>query len=120
MVGAAAVAPPAAPSPPTGGAVAAMGDEVPQWCSSLPIARVTRWGGMISTPDALLQVPFQCRSIFTEYHLVLIRTHFQTMIQTALTGSGCPDRLVSELMSNAHERRWPPGKYQLMPMICTF
>ena len=55
----AVVAPPAAPSPPTGGAVAAMGDEVPQWCSSLPIARVTRWGGMISTPDALLQVSFQ-------------------------------------------------------------
>ena len=62
VAGAAAVAPPAAPSPPTGGAVAAMGDEVPQWCSSLPIARVTRWGGMISTPDALLQVSFQFAS----------------------------------------------------------
>lgn len=85
--GAAVTVPPAAPSPPTGGAVAAMGEEVRLWCSSLPIARVTRWGGMISTPDAVLQ----------------------TIIQTALTGSGCPDRLVSELMSNAHERRWPPG-----------
>ena len=99
--------------------MAAMGDEVPQWCSSLPIARVTRWGGMISTPDALLQVPFQIGTlsfIWAYFHFGL----FQTMIQTALTGSGCPDRLVSELMSNAHERRWPPGKYQLMPMICTF
>ncbi len=31
------------------------------------------------------------------------------MIQRALMDSGCPDQLVSELMSNAHERRWPPG-----------
>ena len=54
--GAAVTVPPAAPSPPTGGAVAAMGEEVRLWCSSLPIARVTRWGGMISTPDAVLQV----------------------------------------------------------------
>ena len=75
--------------------MAAMGEEVRLWCSSLPIARVTRWGGMISTPDALLQ----------------------TMIQTALTGSGCPDRLVSELMSNAHERRWPPGKHAIVTSL---
>ena len=67
--------------------MAAMGEEVRLWCSSLPIARVTRWGEMMMNGCA-----------------------YQTMIQTALTGSGCPDRLVSELMSNAHERRWPPGK----------
>lgn len=31
-------------------------DEVVRWASSLARARVTRWGGMISTPDAMLQV----------------------------------------------------------------
>lgn len=31
-------------------------DEVERWSSSLPQARVTRWGGMISTPDEYLQV----------------------------------------------------------------
>ena len=42
---------------------------------------------MISTPDAVLQ----------------------TVIQRALSDSGCPDYIVEELMANAHERRWPPG-----------
>lgn len=31
-------------------------DEVIRWSSTLPRARVTRWGGMISTPDDALQV----------------------------------------------------------------
>lgn len=31
-------------------------DEVVRWAGSLPRARVTRWGGMISTPDAVLKV----------------------------------------------------------------
>jgi len=31
-------------------------DEVIRWSNSLPRARVTRWGGMISTPDDSLQV----------------------------------------------------------------
>ena len=31
-------------------------DEVMRWAGTLPRARVTRWGGMISTPDAVLQV----------------------------------------------------------------
>lgn len=31
-------------------------DEVLRWSTSLPRARVTRWGGMISTPDDSLQV----------------------------------------------------------------
>ena len=37
-------------------------DEVMRWAGTLPRARVTRWGGMISTPDAVLQV----RIIFTK------------------------------------------------------
>ena len=73
--GASATVPPAAPSPPTGGAVAAMGDEVRLWCSSLPIARVTRWGGMISTPDAVLQVRIRnygwCRNGGPAFHSIL-------------------------------------------------
>lgn len=31
-------------------------DEVVRWSATLPRARVTRWGGMISTPDESLQV----------------------------------------------------------------
>lgn len=31
-------------------------DEIAKWSATLPRARVTRWGGMISTPDELLQV----------------------------------------------------------------
>lgn len=31
-------------------------DEVVRWANSLTRARVTRWGGMISTPDEVLQV----------------------------------------------------------------
>ena len=62
-------------------------DEVMRWSGTLPRARVTRWGGMISTPDAVLQA----------------------MIKRSLQESGCPGHIVNELMENAHERRWPPG-----------
>ncbi len=34
---------------------------------------------------------------------------FQLAIKRSLVDSGCPDHIVEELMSNAHERRWPPG-----------
>ena len=30
-------------------------DEVVRWSATMTRARVTRWGGMISTPDAMLQ-----------------------------------------------------------------
>ncbi|GAB6032174.1 E3 ubiquitin-protein ligase NRDP1 [Chamberlinius hualienensis] len=62
-------------------------DDVVRWSSSLQRARVTRWGGMISTPDAGLQ----------------------SVIKRALSESGCPAHIISELIENAHERRWPPG-----------
>ena len=58
-----------------------------RWVNSLQAARVTRWGGMISTPDAVLQA----------------------VIKRALIDSGCPTHIVTELMENAHERRWPNG-----------
>ncbi|GAB6031765.1 E3 ubiquitin-protein ligase NRDP1 [Chamberlinius hualienensis] len=58
-----------------------------RWSSSLPRARVTRWGGMISTPDAMLQA----------------------VIKRALSESGCPSYIINELIENAHERRWPQG-----------
>ena len=58
-----------------------------RWLSNLKPARVRRWGGMISTPDSVLQA----------------------IIKRALSDSGCPPHLVSELMINAHERRWPTG-----------
>ena len=82
-------------------------DDVMRWAATLSRARVTRWflenfsfnlhwnpisflfrwGGMISTPDAVLQA----------------------MIKRSLQESGCPVHIVTELMENAHERRWPPG-----------
>lgn len=58
-----------------------------RWLSLLKSARVKRWGGMISTPDAVLQA----------------------IIRRALSESECPSHLLSELMANAHERRWPTG-----------
>lgn len=58
-----------------------------RWLSALKPARVKRWGGMISTPDAVLQ----------------------SIIKRALQDSGCPSHMLSELMNNAHERRWPCG-----------
>jgi len=61
--------------------------DVVRWAATLPRARVTRWGGMISTPDAVLQA----------------------MIKRSLQESGCPSNIVNELMENGHERRWPPG-----------
>jgi len=62
-------------------------DEVVRWATSLPLARVTRWGGMISTPDTVLQA----------------------VIKRALIESNCPSHIINELMENAHERHWPPG-----------
>ena len=62
-------------------------DEVQQWLQSLPPARVTRWGGMISTPDAVLQA----------------------VIRRSLSDSGCPPYILDDLMENAHERRWSQG-----------
>ena len=58
-----------------------------RWLTTLKPARVKRWGGMISTPDAVLQA----------------------IIRRALSESGCPSHLLGELMANAHERRWPSG-----------
>ena len=58
-----------------------------RWLASLKPARVRRWGGMISTPDTVLQ----------------------SIIRRALQDSGCPPYLIDELMANAHERHWPPG-----------
>jgi len=62
-------------------------DEVARWAGLLPRARVTRWGGMISTPDAVLQA----------------------VIRRSLTDSHAPQHIIEQLMENAHERRWPPG-----------
>lgn len=62
-------------------------DEVARWCSTLSTARVTRWGGMISTPDDSLQL----------------------MIKRALSECGCPAHILDDLMENCHERSWPRG-----------
>lgn len=62
-------------------------DDISGWSSTLYIAKITRWGGIISTPDAVLQ----------------------TVIKRALSENGCPSTVLNELMENAHERRWPSG-----------
>jgi len=62
-------------------------DEISRWSSTLSSAKITRWGGIISTPDAVLQA----------------------VIKRALIDSFCPSEILNELMENAHERRWPSG-----------
>lgn len=62
-------------------------EDVIRWAASLTRARVTRWGGMISTPDDVLQM----------------------MVKRSLSESGCPTHIIDDLMENCHERRWPPG-----------
>jgi len=62
-------------------------DDIERWAQLLPRAKVTRWGGMISTPDSSLQ----------------------ESVKKALIDSLCPQHVVIELMENSHERRWPPG-----------
>ena len=62
-------------------------DEIETWTRTLPRARVTRWGGMISTPDSCIQ----------------------ESVRIALIFSKCPSHVVTKLMQNSHERCWPPG-----------
>jgi len=62
-------------------------DEVFRWSMTLLPKKVTKWGGIISTPDAQLQ----------------------TSIRRALVESNCPTNLLTQLMKNAHEHLWPPG-----------
>lgn len=57
------------------------------WSSRLPVARVTRWGGIISTPDAVLKA----------------------VIKRALIENSCPPGILEQLMENAHEKHWPSG-----------
>ncbi|KAJ8390503.1 hypothetical protein AAFF_G00103000 [Aldrovandia affinis] len=68
-------------------AMSCITEEIIRWVNSLQPARVTRWGGMISTPDAVLQA----------------------VIKRSLIDSGCPLSIVNDLIENAHERNWPQG-----------
>ncbi|XP_076286699.1 E3 ubiquitin-protein ligase NRDP1 elgi isoform X1 [Lasioglossum baleicum] len=61
--------------------------EIARWSLSLPLAKVNRWGGMISTPDEILQ----------------------TMVKGTLTRSDCPLHAIDKLMENCHENNWPSG-----------
>lgn len=62
-------------------------DEIQRWSSNLQVARVTHWGGMISTPNIDLQ----------------------NSIKRALLNSECPISVTNDLMENVHERHWPEG-----------
>jgi len=62
-------------------------EEILRWSENLNSARVTRWGGVISTPDSVLQ----------------------RVIRRSLIESGCPTHIVQDLIENAHERKWPRG-----------
>lgn len=62
-------------------------DEILRWSENLQIAHINHWGGMISTPDVVLQ----------------------DNIKQALIESGCPINLTNQLMEKAHERNWPEG-----------
>ncbi|XP_078043529.1 E3 ubiquitin-protein ligase NRDP1 elgi [Augochlora pura] len=61
--------------------------EIARWSASLPPAKINRWGGMISTPDAKMQA----------------------MVKGTLIRAECPIYVVSQLMENCHERNWPSG-----------
>lgn len=82
-------------------------DEVRRWAETLPKARVLRWGGMISTPDTVLQVISSTCTRFSIKCGNLLK--LQAMIKRALSESGCPPHIIQDLMENAHERRWPTG-----------
>lgn len=47
-------------------------DEVLRWSNSLPRARVTRWGGMISTPDDSLQVGKRSHASEVIFHEIFL------------------------------------------------
>ncbi|XP_033330053.1 E3 ubiquitin-protein ligase NRDP1 elgi isoform X2 [Megalopta genalis] len=61
--------------------------EIARWSASLPPAKINRWGGMISTPDELLQ----------------------SMVKGTLMRAECPLHAIDQLMENCHERNWPSG-----------
>lgn len=100
-------------------------DEVLRWSNSLTRARVTRWGGMISTPDDVLQVDccvyvlfliqllLFCvelgTNVFSFCFASLLLFCFKRIIKRTLTEMGCPPHILDDLMENCHERRWPPG-----------
>ena len=81
-------------------------DEVRRWAETLPKARVLRWGGMISTPDTVLQVIFLAVMSWPIKYCNFLK--LQAMIKRALSESGCPPHIIQDLMENTHERRWPP------------
>ncbi|CAF0936394.1 unnamed protein product [Rotaria sordida] len=62
-------------------------DATLRWSTNLQLARITYWGGMISTPNIILQ----------------------NTIKDALLESGCPINIIDDLMKNAHEQYWPQG-----------
>ncbi|XP_022232582.2 E3 ubiquitin-protein ligase NRDP1 [Drosophila obscura] len=55
------------------------------WSASLPRARVTNWGSVISTPD-------------NQMHL---------LVRDSLRESGCPMHLLNTMVEQCHEERWP-------------
>lgn len=57
------------------------------WSNSLPLAKVLRWGSLISTPNASLL----------------------TKIRNSLLEAGCPSNIIDDLMENSHESKWPIG-----------
>lgn len=57
------------------------------WYRKFPLAKVTRWGALISTPDLELQ----------------------QMVRNQMIDARCPVDLLNELMHNSHERQWPSG-----------
>ncbi|XP_040564960.1 E3 ubiquitin-protein ligase NRDP1 isoform X1 [Lepeophtheirus salmonis] len=61
------------------------------WANSLARAKVTTWGGIISTPDS----------------------KSQSNVKRSLIESGCPRQIAKKLMENVHEMRWPLGLLNL-------
>jgi E3 ubiquitin-protein ligase NRDP1 len=62
-------------------------EDTVRWSCSLSLAKVTKWGGIISTPDSSLQLS----------------------IRRSLIESNCPKDLINELMKKSNEDNWPSG-----------
>jgi len=82
-------------------------DAISNWCNSLPRAKVTRWGGMISTPNTELQA--QIRRTLAETGCPQENPGNATSTSGSGSSGSRSGNLLDDLMANAHERRWPPG-----------
>uniref|UniRef100_A0A1I8F4E9 Small ribosomal subunit protein uS17 n=1 Tax=Macrostomum lignano TaxID=282301 RepID=A0A1I8F4E9_9PLAT len=94
--------------PSAAGDASMAGDESLQlaWARSLRLARVARWGGVISTPDLVLQAVVRRSLAETGCPS---QQQYKSLATLLLYKTSATRRLLTELMDRAHERGWPDG-----------